>query len=682
MKKVLGVLTVALFLGISTAAMAQFLMDADSSDWANVPIAATALNNQPNYFPSEVGAAVDDRIDIKEIKAKIVGNVFYFFMKFWGGPVWPNHAYEEDDPTYGHVTRNRGYYHMLLDLDNDPTTGWDSYWYETHYTPLGYYHSQGIAHTENVGAECYVQLGLKENWSPPKEDGKVKEISYYSEDVHEKDYQTGTGNGYDIFGCQPDSLDTNKTKMRHGAMRETEVGDDTLRRFWGGHAWGYDFLEYGVELTPIIEYYEKAGNHYFQPGDTVGIAGFIETPMDHWATEMTPRGQIIVPNIPKRPGSIHFDGDSTDWNSYPVLATALNNQPNYFPAEVGAAVDDRIDLKEIKAFWNPDEDCFYFFMKFWGGPVWPNHAYEEDDPTYGHVTRNRGYYHMLLDLDNDPTTGWDSYWYETHYTPLGYYHSQGIAHTENVGAECYLQLGLKENWSPPKEDGAVKEISYYAEDVHEKDYQTGTGNGYDMFGFHPGELDTLETKRFDGYMHEVEVGDDPASLHWAGHAWGYDFLEYGVSLDDFRKYWEKQGKDYMKPGDVIGVAGFIETPMDHWATEMTPRGELHLGGSAVSEKGRVTAPDRFVLKDNYPNPFNPETRIEYSVPKQATVTLEVYNTIGQKVRTLVNRTVQAGNHAVTWNGRDDAGRMVSSGVYFYKLSSGTTQITKRMTFLQ
>jgi len=210
----------------------------------------------------------------------------------------------------------------------------------------------------------------------------------------------------------------------------------------------------------------------------------------------------------------------------------------------------------------------------------------------------------------------------------------------------------------------------------------GTGNGYDMFGFHPGELDTLETKRFDGYMHEVEVGDDPASLHWAAHAWGYDFLEYGVSLDEFRKYWEKQGKDYMKPGDVIGVAGFIETPMDHWATEMTPRGEITLGTSAVSEKAGSKMPTRFVLKDNYPNPFNPETRIEYSVPKQATVTLEVYNTIGQKVRTLVNQTVQAGNHVVTWNGRDDAGRMVSSGVYFYKLHSGSTQITKRMTFLQ
>ncbi|NOY77664.1 MAG: hypothetical protein GXO76_07335, partial [Calditrichaeota bacterium] len=105
MKKVLGFFIIMLFLGVSSAAMAQFLMDADSSDWANEPILATALNNQPNYFPSEVGAAVDDRIDIKEIKAKIVGNTFYFFMKFWGGPVWPNHAYEEDDPVYGHVTR-------------------------------------------------------------------------------------------------------------------------------------------------------------------------------------------------------------------------------------------------------------------------------------------------------------------------------------------------------------------------------------------------------------------------------------------------------------------------------------------------------------------------------------------------------------------------------------------------
>jgi flagellar hook assembly protein FlgD len=77
----------------------------------------------------------------------------------------------------------------------------------------------------------------------------------------------------------------------------------------------------------------------------------------------------------------------------------------------------------------------------------------------------------------------------------------------------------------------------------------------------------------------------------------------------------------------------------------------------------------FQLFQNYPNPFNPVTTIKYNVPEKARVSIAVYNTLGQKIKTLVDKNITVGNYKVTWNGQDDFGNKVSSGVYFYHMST-------------
>ncbi len=679
MKKLSWAVAVFLAVGLVGTAQAQFVLDGDSTDWQNEPILVTAPDNLQDYFPDEVGAIFTDIVDVKHVRAKIVNNIFYFFIRFWGGPVWPNYAYQ-DTMNGQWVYRNRGYYHLMLDLDNNPDTGWNNHWYETHYTPLGYYASQGLEGMDPIGAEMYLELGIKCNWSPPKGDGKVRYIAYYAEDVHEIDYHAGTGNGYDMYGFGPENPDSAMTHHWVGTAYETEVGGDTVHQYWAGHAFGYDFLEYGVELTPAINYWKAQGMDYFKPGDVIGIAAFIETPIDDWGVDVSPRGEVVVPDYKPRPSTITFDGDSTDWADKPILISAPDNLQDYFPDEVGAIFTDIVDVKHVKAFVNLEEDVFYWFIRFWGGPVWPNYAYQ-DTMNGVPVWRNRGYYHLMLDLDNDPSTGWNNHWYETHYTPLGYYASQGLEGMDPIGAEAYLELGIKCNWTPPKGDGKVRYITYYAEDVHEIDYHAGTGNGYDMYGFEVFNPDSLDTYRHDGYMYETEVGMDTL-LHWGAHAWGYDFVEYGVSLDCFRKYWAAQGKDYLKPGDTIGIAAFIETPIDDWGVDVSPRGEITLAPSGVSMYSGANVPEQFVLENNYPNPFNPETKIEYYVPHRSRVKLTVYNALGQKIKTLVDSHVSRGRHSVVWDGTDELGNQVSSGVYIYALESGNTKLTKRMTLLK
>ena len=93
-------------------------------------------------------------------------------------------------------------------------------------------------------------------------------------------------------------------------------------------------------------------------------------------------------------------------------------------------------------------------------------------------------------------------------------------------------------------------------------------------------------------------------------------------------------------------------------------------------------PRTFELSDNYPNPFNPSTMINYGVPKNGTVSLIVYNILGQRVRTLVNAPMTAGRYSIAWDGRNEAGSVLSSGVYFYRLQAGATALVKKMLLLK
>jgi hypothetical protein len=89
-----------------------------------------------------------------------------------------------------------------------------------------------------------------------------------------------------------------------------------------------------------------------------------------------------------------------------------------------------------------------------------------------------------------------------------------------------------------------------------------------------------------------------------------------------------------------------------------------------------------VLHSNFPNPFNPETTIMFSTENVYNVEINVYNVRGQRVRTLVNDFFEIGHHQVVWNGKDDNGRDVSSGVYLYQMIAGETTETRRMVLLK
>lgn len=97
---------------------------------------------------------------------------------------------------------------------------------------------------------------------------------------------------------------------------------------------------------------------------------------------------------------------------------------------------------------------------------------------------------------------------------------------------------------------------------------------------------------------------------------------------------------------------------------------------------KSTKPESYNLSQNYPNPFNPETKIEFAMKSNEQVRLVIYNILGQAVRTLVNQEMKAGTYSVTFNGRDDLGKQLASGIYMYSLETSNFKITKKMMLLK
>jgi hypothetical protein len=108
-----------------------------------------------------------------------------------------------------------------------------------------------------------------------------------------------------------------------------------------------------------------------------------------------------------------------------------------------------------------------------------------------------------------------------------------------------------------------------------------------------------------------------------------------------------------------------------------------IGASTTTGAGDAPLPDSFALHANVPNPFNPQTAIAYDIPAGgADVNITIYDVAGRRVRELVSQHRPAGVFSVQWNGDDDHGQRVASGVYFYRMRAGEFIDTKKMVLLK
>ncbi len=155
--------------------------------------------------------------------------------------------------------------------------------------------------------------------------------------------------------------------------------------------------------------------------------------------------------------------------------------------------------------------------------------------------------------------------------------------------------------------------------------------------------------------HKLETFPDPAS----------NWTEFSVPIS------------YILPDDpdrctiIISIGYFQEPGGMLWVDD------LQFVGISGIEEVSGNFPDNFELMPNYPNPFNPSTMIKYSLPKPENVKIEVYNTLGQGVETLLNQHMKAGYHEVEFSAAD-----LSSGIYYYRIEAGEFQDVKKMILLR
>ena len=100
------------------------------------------------------------------------------------------------------------------------------------------------------------------------------------------------------------------------------------------------------------------------------------------------------------------------------------------------------------------------------------------------------------------------------------------------------------------------------------------------------------------------------------------------------------------------------------------------------EAAEINIPTAFSLRPNYPNPFNPSTTIRYDLPERAEVTIEIFDMLGRHVRTLIKQTQQPGHQSVIWDGRNEQGHEIASGVYIYRLRAGSFTQSHKMLLLR
>ena len=183
----------------------------------------------------------------------------------------------------------------------------------------------------------------------------------------------------------------------------------------------------------------------------------------------------------------------------------------------------------------------------------------------------------------------------------------------------------------------------------------------------PGGIPTV-----DGWHHmkvEVRTIDDTTTAFWCYFdgqmLLGSPIYDTGVDQMDSGQFGL-----YSFQQDVDGIAAYFDNIVVNSLV------------SAVDDNSETGLPDGFSLKQNYPNPFNPETQISYQLPTGGYISLTIHDLLGREIKTLVSEDQPSGNYTVSWNGRDESGNIVPSGIYLYSLKAGNFVESKKMILMK
>ena len=174
-------------------------------------------------------------------------------------------------------------------------------------------------------------------------------------------------------------------------------------------------------------------------------------------------------------------------------------------------------------------------------------------------------------------------------------------------------------------------------------------------------------------------GNDHGSVYFDEVNWYSPQMTTGLFLpyeDVAMDAYEAGVTDITWEWDVWSFDGFELTP-----SQSGPR-QLHVNVANLLGIENASLPKEFALHNNYPNPFNPVTNITYDIPEATDVTLEIYNVMGQRVRTLAQGNHEPGRYQIVWSATNDIGQALSSGMYIYRIQAGDFVSVKKLVLMK
>ncbi len=238
----------------------------------------------------------------------------------------------------------------------------------------------------------------------------------------------------------------------------------------------------------------------------------------------------------------------------------------------------------------------------------------------------------------------------------------------------FLYAGGSFNYSGSTPVSSIAKWNGFSWEPLSTGIRLGAGSGY------VNALTVYENRLIAGGLFDSAGGVPARNIAaWDGSKWtalgsGTDTMGMGSGLGGGRIYaLSVYNGNLMVGGEFSTAGGKVSSCIAMW-TMKSP--------ADVSDEDTIVIPGSFYLLQNYPNPFNPSTTIEYTVSRRGRIRIEIFNQLGQRVAELVDAVKFPGSYDVTWNGTDNSGRRVASGVYFYQLRTDERVESKKMVLLK
>ncbi|MCB0283532.1 MAG: T9SS type A sorting domain-containing protein [Calditrichaeota bacterium] len=382
-----------------------------------------------------------------------------------------------------------------------------------------------------------------------------------------------------------------------------------------------DMVNFGSEFRPWV--YSVADYQWTDGADQMPLAGGGQYMLkyDFWEG-----GSVYMHSGPQIDTPIEIDGDMLDWASIAAVdVDELAEDTGDMPT------GPEFDIKDVYV----TSDSNYFFMKI---DIDPSGTFAGIYNNYS----NGSAFQIFFDTNWGDTTGlgYGGFWK----LPADYMVDLSAAlHPDSTGNETAIWQYVADYDGAFEEFAALEgQVAYFA-------------------------------KNDDDNSVELAIPRAAINVDSDVRPWIY---VVGDENWDNEEYWPNTAAEVVEPPFYALDYNFISGPK---VTTLADKAAV----TSIGKENTINIAKGFGLVKNYPNPFNPTTTIQFSLEKAASVSVEIFNLLGEKVSTLVNnQTMAAGERLVEWNGTVENGNPAASGVYFYKISTSSSSIVKKMVLVK